>query len=113
MSDFCQENLDSAPDCRSLRRKLKTNPPPRGFEEFFATLAMDPLVKVLGLGIFVSFFFRCLLCKHLSSMLLVGGFKALSRFFLMVATFMWHLLVEKVPVVPHKAVAEVSRIGNV
>jgi len=54
LSDFCQEKFDSAPDCPS-RGRLRTNPPPRGFEEFFAKLAKDPLVKVLRLEIFVSF----------------------------------------------------------
>jgi len=39
------EKFDSAPDCPS-RGRLRTNPPPRGFEEFFAKLAKDPLVKV-------------------------------------------------------------------
>ena len=91
-SDFCQEKLDSAPDCPSPRRKLKTNPPPRGFEEFFAKLATDPLVKVLGLEktcefwIVLNTFFEYLYCKHLSSVACWGGLKALSVF--LVATFM-------------------------
>ena len=86
-SDFCQEKLDSAPDCPSPRRKLKTNPPPRGFEEFFAKLATDPLVKVLGLEktcefcIVLNTFFWVTCIVNICQVLLVGGLKALSVFF--------------------------------
>lgn len=90
LSDFCQEKFDSAPDCPS-RGRLRTNPPPRGFEEFFAKLAKDPLVKVLRLEIFVSFedffalafffFFSCQACCSFE------GLESFVTFFL-VATFM-------------------------